>query len=373
MSRRELAYDSRHALNAICPYYTMFPIEYPLKILRRFRKDSPVVFDPFCGRGTTIYAARYLGLRSWGMDTSPIATAIARAKIASASLDEVIEAAEDLLLIEPKDIPQSRFFRTAFAPSTLKQICALREGLLKDDGANDAYVLLRAAAMGCLHGPKSKSVEQAGYFSNQMPRTYASKPDYSISYWKANDLKAPKIDVLPVLKRKLSRICSSTLDFPTPASLVVNSDARDLAFRSNLSKETSIVITSPPYYGMRTYVQDQWLRNWFLGGSAEIEYTNTEQLSHSGKDVFVGELASIWKRLLRSQSENLDLYLRFGSIRSAKSEAKQIIRESLEESGGWKLISVRGAATAAAGKRQADQMGSESSAPKEYDFHVKRA
>ena len=29
------------------------------------------------------------------------------------------------------------------------------------------------------------------------------------------------------------------------------------------------VVTSPPYYGLRTYGPDQWLRQWFLGGPAE--------------------------------------------------------------------------------------------------------
>jgi DNA modification methylase len=49
------------ALNAVCPYYTMFPIEYPLSILRPADKRRLRVLDPFCGRGTTIFAARLLG------------------------------------------------------------------------------------------------------------------------------------------------------------------------------------------------------------------------------------------------------------------------------------------------------------------------
>jgi hypothetical protein len=37
---------------------------------------------------------------------------------------------------------------------------------------------------------------------------------------------------------------------------------------------------SPPYYGRRTYIPDQWLRNWFLGGSSNVEYSNDLQLAH---------------------------------------------------------------------------------------------
>ena len=57
-----LSYKKEFAFNAICPYYTMFPLEYPLRIIRKHRDSKGVVLDPFCGRGTTIYAARKCGL-----------------------------------------------------------------------------------------------------------------------------------------------------------------------------------------------------------------------------------------------------------------------------------------------------------------------
>jgi len=89
-----LAYNKDFAFNAICPYYTMFPLEFPMRHLRKHKAQSPTVYDPFCGRGTTIYAARKLGLRSYGLDTSPIAAAIAQAKLASAELENVMALAE---------------------------------------------------------------------------------------------------------------------------------------------------------------------------------------------------------------------------------------------------------------------------------------
>jgi hypothetical protein len=52
--------DPRYALNAICPYFTMFPLEYPMRVLDPAKLDGykkPIVADPFCGRGTTIFAA----------------------------------------------------------------------------------------------------------------------------------------------------------------------------------------------------------------------------------------------------------------------------------------------------------------------------
>lgn len=71
---------SLHRLNTICPYYTMYPLQFPLRVLRD-AQPKKWVLDPFCGRGTTNFAARLLGMNTVGFDTSPIAVAIASAKL----------------------------------------------------------------------------------------------------------------------------------------------------------------------------------------------------------------------------------------------------------------------------------------------------
>jgi DNA methylase len=365
-----LAYNKQYAFNGICPYYTMFPLEYPLRIIQKYRKISPSILDPFCGRGTTIYAARRLGLSAYGLDTSPIAAAIAQAKLASASLEDVIAFAEVLLQKEPKEVPDSAFFRNAFSAMTLKQLCSLREGLIRTQGKDEAAIL-RGAALGCLHGPIPKSGGTASYFSNQMPRTFASKPDYSMRFWKQHGLIPSNVSVLDVLRKKLARI--TDLDSSVSARLtnVGCKDARAATSYRNV-RNITITITSPPYYGMRTYIQDQWLRNWFLGGPYKIEYKNDEQLRHTGHEIFITDLAKVWKNVRKVSNEDAHLYVRFGSIRSAKSDPRQILKASLEQAGGWSLVSMRHAKTAEAGKRQAEQMGRESNASEEFDFHAVR-
>ena len=369
---KSLAYDPKHALNAICPYFTMFPLEYPLKVLRKYKQSTPVVFDPFCGRGTTIYAARELGFSAWGTDTSPIAVAIAKAKLANAELEDVLSLARKLIEREPKHIPQTPFFRAAYSPSTLRELCSLREGLLGLGSETDTSALLRAAALGCLHGPLSKTIEGAGYFSNQMPRTFSSKPDYSVRYWKANGLKAPRVKVVDVLRRKLSRIPNLKEDIiGTPNQVLLGNACLQETYKM-LPKNFSIVVTSPPYYGMNTYIQDQWLRMWFLGGDETVDYGTGEQIDHGGHKTFMEDLSLVWKNIYKSETAELDLYIRFGSVPSKKSDARSILRSSLEQAGGWKVISTRNASDAHAGKRQADQMSPGSKAAEEYDFHVVR-
>jgi hypothetical protein len=202
-----------------------------------------------------------------------------------------------------------------------------------------------------------------------MPRTFASKPDYSIKYWRDRDLFPPNASVIEVLRKKLKRITDLNADSPSPVRNIKCLDARKATSFGKLEGPI-VVVTSPPYYGMRTYVQDQWLRMWFLGGQEEIDYENHNQLCHTGHERFIKDLSKVWRIIARRAQDEAHLYVRFGSIPSAKSDARKILKSSLEEAGSWKLISVGNAKTSHCGKRQADHMGSESDPSIEFDFHA---
>jgi DNA methylase len=350
----------------------MFPLEYPLRVLEKHRKNNPIVMDPFCGRGTTLFAARQLGLVAQGIDSSPVAVAIARAKLCRVNTDATLKLAQSYIRMDRiEEIPTSDFFRHVFTPSVLRQVCAIREGLLRANHDTDVTALLRAAMLGCLHGPMSKKLETQSYFSNQMPRTFSSKPNYSVRYWKEKELSPPKTDVIAVLSRKLSRIKDST---PPESVSVGDTRLGDSRFANSLpysKRDFSVVVTSPPYYGMKTYVEDQWLRNWFLGGSDYVKYGVTEQLAHTGRDAFAESLGAVWKNMTRTRADELHMYIRFGIIPSSRIDPRELIRDSLESSGAlWRIVSTRQASTAASGQRQADHMSANSVAAMEYDFHV---
>lgn len=372
---RPLANDPRNALNAICPYFTMFPLEYPLRVLRRHTRASPVVMDPFCGRGTTLFAARMLGLLARGIDTSPVAVAIAQAKLCRVSPAAVVALARNLLdTVRRPRVPSTEFFRCAFHAETLREICAIREGLLSDGASSEAGVILCAAMLGALHGPTARSLERQAYFSNQMPRTFATKPAYSVGFWRAKRLKAPKVDVVAVLQRKLERIEPSSVTPRQDFRRVQLGDSTRLRSLPPASRDFSIVVTSPPYYGMRTYVEDQWLRTWFLGGPSSPCYGNAAQLEHTGKAVFAESLGAVWRNMASSKSAELRVYVRFGALPSVRADARELIRDSLEASGvDWRMKSIRPAASASAGKRQAVHMAAESEAVVEYDFCFARS
>ena len=93
---RQFKKDGLLQLNGVCPYYTMFPIDFPFDRLRSAAVGEWVM-DPFCGRGSTNYAARLLGLPSVGIDSNPVAAAIADAKMVATTPERIVELCKSLL------------------------------------------------------------------------------------------------------------------------------------------------------------------------------------------------------------------------------------------------------------------------------------
>jgi hypothetical protein len=356
---------SQTALNAICPYFTMFPLAFPRQILARHARAGQRVLDPFCGRGTTNFAARLAGLKTLGVDSNPVAVAITAAKLATSDVEAVMNAARRILAaIRAAPTPQGEFWEQAFHPAVLRKLCRVRKGLLVDCRSN-ARKVLRGILLGALHGPLGK--ETQSYFSNQCTRTYAPKPGYAVKYWRTNKLKALNVSLLEIIYRRAERFLAVSLPEGTGMSRLGDSRSADAVMPNSEEAAFDWVITSPPYYGMRTYVQDQWLRNWFLGGPDSVDYSVDGQLGHMSPEAFGAQLSQVWANVAGVCSDDAKLVIRFGGIRDRNAEPLDIIRASLHNS-AWRISTLRNAGTADAGRRQADSFLRHRSKPMtEYD------
>ena len=124
----------RHRFHSICPYFAMFPETFVQKHLAASSLNG-VVFDPFCGRGTTIFESLMQGRDAAGCDVHPVAACISGAKSDPPSQTEVF-----LRLAELNDeVSWSNtsedfgdlleFFHMCFHSRTLQEICFLRNRL----------------------------------------------------------------------------------------------------------------------------------------------------------------------------------------------------------------------------------------------------
>ena len=351
------------ALNRVCAYFTMFPLRFPHRLLQR-ADGSDRVLDPFCGRGTTLYAARLAGLFSVGVDASPVAAAIAEAKVVRATPRGVMQQLDEILAGPEVDVPDGEFWHWAYAPRTLRDVCRLRRAFL-DDCSTSSRIALRAIALGALHGPVWKT---PSHLSNQAPRTYAPKPRYAVKYWKSRQLVPTERDVRELLETRVDRFLAN--EHTAGRGRVLLGDSRTVSLRRYGTFDW--VITSPPYYGMKTYIPDQWLRNWFVGGPPHTDYSFDGQLAHRTPDAFADDLRTVWRRAGSVANPGARLVIRFGGINDRTADPLEIIKTSLDDA-PWRISTIKAAGNAASGRRQALMFASEQPAAKtEYDVWAVR-
>lgn len=354
------------ALNGICPYFTMFPLDFPYTILSLYAKPGEWIIDPFCGRGTTNYASRVLGLPSIGIDSNPVAVALSQAKLANTSPVLIMQVARRVLdeVPVPGEIPEGEFWEWAFHQDVLRILCRLRAGLLRDCHS-DSRKALRAIILGALHGPRQK--QRPSYLSNQSQRTYAPKPRYAVNYWKAHGLVPQPVDVLDVVRVRAQRYYAT--ETTKAVGRIVAGDSRNRSIYAHLAKEHAFqwVITSPPYYGLNTYLPDQWLRSWFLGGPAHVDYSTVGQISHASQEAFALQLREVWQNVGSTCAPGARMVVRFGAINDRKVDPIRLLENSLRNT-GWVITDIQSAASASRGRRQARHFSSlEKGALEEYD------
>lgn len=353
-----MAMKQRVELNAICPYYTMYPLAFAQAALRDVRAGGAVL-DPFCGRGTTAFAARARRLRSFNVDVSPVAVAITEAKLVDVTPEVIIaEACQLLADYDPDPVPEGAFWELAYHRETLKTILQLRRGLREsdaDDRRKPVRSALRGILLGALHGPIPKT--KHSYLSNQMMRTFAPKPAYSVRFWTARGMLPPQVDVMAVIAERAARYYGSPVGAPVGAAIL--SDARNLG-ADILPWENvrfDAVVTSPPYWGMSTYLPDQWLRAWLLGGPPSPDYKIGEQIAQKSKEAFCEGLAEVWRRAAELCNPGARLAIRFGALPSQYCDPETLLRHSLVLAGKvWKTTRVRQVAPPTGNSRQARQM-----------------
>ena len=364
MMSAESIRSKQTSLNAICPYFTMFPLDVPLKLIKRHADKNTQVLDPFCGRGTTNFAARMMGLSSIGVDVSPVATAIADSKIIDITPEAVVKEARHILTHFQADPPEGEFWQWAFGKRALSDLSILRAGLMYQC-TTPSQRMLRAIIMGALHGPLTRKIP--AYFSNQAPRTFAPKPAYSVRYWQQRGLYPREVDTINLVARRTHRYLANTP--PATSSRIYTADGRKID-QLNITTRPGLFITSPPYYGMTTYIPDQWLRNWFIGGKPEVEYAQPcGSIKHDSPSKFVENIRDVWRAAANIAADNARLIFRFGGIYSRRVDPKTLAIESLHHS-GWKITAIRKAGTSYNGKRQAVQFGARGSGAVKMEYNI---
>jgi hypothetical protein len=300
----------------------MFPSDFVKKHLTT-SNGRGIVFDPFAGRGTTLLEALLAGREAYGTDVNPVAVCISRAKISPPKFQDVIERIDELeRQFDPRkgklsSLKYPDFFQACFAKRTLRQLLLLRDKLRWKTNGVDCFIA--ALVLGSLHGESHKS---PNYFSNRMPRTISTKPNYSVQWWLKHGLTPPERDVFAILRGMAA--FRFTDPHPSLNGKVEFADARNAAeVFQDLHGRVNLVITSPPYLDITDYREDQWLRLWFLGDETDIRETSDDR--HRQPTKYWQFLKECWVGLYPLLADDAKLVVRIGG----KDSSSDAIRENL--------------------------------------------
>ena len=357
----------RHRFHSICPYFAMFPESF----VQRELAASPhrgVVFDPFCGRGTTVFQALLDGRNAGGVDVNPVAVCVSGAKCdpprrddAQARLRELRNSYRGDQQLGPGQA-NADFFELCFDSGTLAQILYLRSTLDWRGRKEDRF--LAALCLGALHGESHRT---PNCFSNRMPRTISTKPGYSVRWWRRNGCLPPQRDAFEILERMIQ------FRFSTPPPImtgtVLEADARRSAevFPLLRSRVTD-VITSPPYLDTTKYREDQWLRLWFLGSGPTITYHRFDD-RHYSKELYWSFLEGAWRGLAPLLAPRARIVIRIGGRRLTKPEIRERLQRSLVNGFGRDVRPIGNGASSKVGNTQANAFrGPKASQLMEHDF-----
>ena len=355
----------RHRFHAICPYFAMFPEHFVRKHLI-WSQPGDWIFDPFSGRGTTAFESLLNERQAAGCDTNPVAVCISRAKTSPPVKRKTLERLEHLRegCIQGEELDPSDFFRLCFHPRTLGQLLYLRRSLAWQE--NDVDCFLAALVLGCLHGESHRSRR---YFSNRMPRTISTKPDYSVRWWRHNGYEPPERDVFTILGNEVEyRFLTPP---PEGRGKILQGDARTASrLFPGLSEKVKLVITSPPYLDTTNFAEDQWLRLWFLGGPERPLKVRADD-RHTSTAYYWKFLQEAWAGICDLLRPDARLIIRIGGARLTQADIAQGLISSLEEGLGRRLALEEQRMSEISGGQVRSFQAKARGARFEYDFHFR--
>jgi hypothetical protein len=253
-----------HSIHEIS-YRACFKPQLPEFFINRLTIPGDGVLDPFMGRGTTLVQAALMGRAPFGNDVNPLSTLLTRPRLAPPPLAAIMRRLQDVSWERAEEVRDDLL--AFYHPGTLRQICALREWLLREaplgeERPDPAADWLRMVAINRLTG------HSPGFFS-----VYTLPPNQATSV--ANQLRInakrnqvpPLRDVKAIILKKTRQLLKDGLPPAHPPAVLSTGPAACMAHVPDGS--VALVVTSPPFLDIVQYAQDNWLRCWFAGIDAE--------------------------------------------------------------------------------------------------------
>ncbi len=291
----------------------MFPPTIPHVFIRWLTSPGDTVYDPFCGRGTTVLEACSLGRAGLGSDANPLAWILTSAKADPPSLFAVRRRLAHLRNMQERGdtASQSPEVRSVFDPDVLGQLVWLRS-VLSTGSKVDRY--LYAALLGILHANARRDGTPRG-LSIAMPNTFSMAPRYVMNYKRTHGLIPPKLDVLSVLENRVAQLGKAPTGFQRGNAWL--QDATDSPVRLSRFDPPRLIFASPPYLGVMKYGKLNWLRLWLLG--LEPKPVDSGLFSSSSLPLYLGFMSKVIGRMEAAVADGGRICLVIGDVKRGET------------------------------------------------------
>lgn len=314
------------------PYYAMFPAAFCNAVITKHCEKGDTILDPFAGRGTALHSAATSGRHAIGIELNPVGWIYAQTKLSPANREDVdqrlvqIQKHANRYSTAENELPL--FFRHCFSRNVRQFLLCARD--LLNWRRNPTDRTLMAFLLVHLHGKRTDSL------SNQMRQTKAMAPRYAISWWRERGLKPPAIDPVEFFRGKFGWRYARGKPRTTASKMYLGDSAavlRDL--EGNLARRgimrPSLLLTSPPYFGITNYHYDQWLRLWLLGGPPtdsrrQGQFTGKHRGKFANLFVYRRLLTTVFERASRLVKPDGIVYVRTDLREPTLSITKQAMR-----------------------------------------------
>ena len=253
-----------HSIHEVS-YRACFKPQLPEFFIGKLTVRGDGVLDPFMGRGTTPVQAALMSRTPLGNDVNPLSALFTRPRLAPPPLAAVSRRLQEVSWERADEVRDDLL--AFYHPETLRQICALREWLLREAPLSEqrpdpATDWLRMIAINRLTG------HSPGFFSvYTLPPNQATSAHNQLRINAKRSQAPPLRDVKAIIIKKTRRLLKDGLPPAHPPAVLSTGPAASMAQMPDAS--AALVVTSPPFLDIVHYAQDNWLRGWFAGINAE--------------------------------------------------------------------------------------------------------
>jgi hypothetical protein len=225
------------------PYLGKYVPQLVETFLSRYANEGDLVWDPFCGSGTTLVEANAFGARAAGCDVSAFNCLLSRVK--TARYEPATLLADVVRLTAPREPAElastSAFLRRWYAPRAVAQLLAFRERISGTAYPDLWRVVLSRAA---------RSARLARHDDLDFPREPAASEYFCHKHRRTC---RPVEEADKFLRRYVRDATRRVLEFAETRTrwpvTVVHGDARHV----EPPDRVDLVVTSPPYPGLIDY------------------------------------------------------------------------------------------------------------------------